>query len=239
MLCAMIPRVLVLFFSAQCFAQSFSEIDRLYFNRHRDGNLARSVEILEKRLKDSPRDAQALWRLGRSLIRQGEREAGREAKLALFDRAQEVIGRAIELDGDDPSAHFWHGLALGRKGEARGVMKSLFMIGPLKKRMRRVLQLDPGHGGAHHVLGRMYYRLPAVAGGSNKKAAAELETALRLTPGFTAHYPALAEVYMAQGRKAEAARVLKAFFEVKEPSDPAVYGEHLAEVRALLSGLER
>lgn len=213
----------------------FATIDDLYLHRHIRGNLNRSVEMLEDVLKREPENPEALWRLGRNIVRLGELEPKVEAKIMMFSRAEGMIAKSISLAPGNPEAHFWYGLSLGRNGEARGILKSLFMIGPLKKRMRRVLELDPNHGGAHHVLGRMYFKLPVLAGGSNRKAVEELEKALELSPNYTANYGALAEAYIAVGAEDKAVAVLKRFGGVQEPSDPAVYEEHRKDVSKLLS----
>ncbi|MFH2202122.1 MAG: hypothetical protein ABIJ96_03320 [Elusimicrobiota bacterium] len=216
----------------------YDKADDLYFHRHVSGRLDLSVALLEARLKDAPDDALALWRLGRSLVRVGEERTDKKEQIRIFTRAEELIGRSVAIDPESAEAHFWHGLALGRRGEARGMLRSLFMIRPLKKRMRRVLQLDPGHGGAHHVLGRMLFQLPGFAGGSKERAVEELRTALRLAPGYTANYPALAQALRDTGRTAEAREVLKAFFAVREPSDPAVVAGHRVEVESMLAELQ-
>jgi len=228
-----------------CFAAAtpengrYAQIDKLYLSRNQAGRLDRSIAKLESMLKVSPDDPQALWRLGRSLIRTGEAGAGKQAKIRVFTRAEELIGRSVQLEPKNAEAHFWHGIALGRRGEARGILRSLFMVRPMKRRMQSVLKLDPKHGGAHHVLGRMLYRLPRFAGGSKRGAVEELETALRLSPNYTANYTALADAYIAVGRKEQAREVLRAFFAVKEPSDPAVYEGHRAEVERMLAALRR
>jgi predicted Zn-dependent protease len=81
----------------------------------------------------------------------------------------------------------------------------------------------------------MYFKLPLLAGGSNRKAVEELEKALELSPNYTANYSALAEAYIAVGAEDKAVAVLKRFGEVQEPSDPAVYEEHRKDVSKLLS----
>lgn len=227
---------LLLFPGAVRAAPSFKEIDRLYFNRHQGDNLSRSIEMLESLVKEKD-EAKALWRLGRGYVRLGEKKKRRKERIKLFTLAERTIEKSIALDPADAQAHFWAGLALGRRGQARGILQSLFMIKPLKKRMRRVMELDPKHGGAHHVLGQMYRQLPRLVGGSREAAVRELLTALRLSPGFTANYPALAEAYLKLDENGKARQVLEAFSRVKTPEDPAVYAGHREDVERMLSEL--
>lgn len=228
-------------------AQSFSsgtvagleEADRLYWRRDVEDNLERATARLEEVASRNPDDAQALWRLGRALVRRGEREKNRKEKLKLFYRAQELIKRSIKNDPAFAESHFWLGLAMGRTGETRGILKSLFLVGPIRREMRRTLELDPRHGGAHHVLGEMLRQIPGFAGGSKRGAVKELETAVALGPNYTAHYPALAQAYLDYGKPEEAKAALRKIFDVKEPDDPGEYQENLQEARSMLEKLER
>ncbi len=213
------------------------EIDRRYFHRHEEGNLESSIERLETLLKETPEDPALLWRLCRSLVRMGERKDSKKERKSFYKRAKDLAERSIELDPQEPDGHYWLGVAMGRHGESRGILRSLFMIKPLKREMKAVLELDPRHGGAHHVLGELYRQLPGFAGGSKKKAVAELELAVEVDPDHTTHYPALAEAYLAVGKKKEAAAVLKRVFAVAAPKDPGEYEDNLKDAREMLREL--
>ena len=79
-------------------------------------------------------------------------------------------------------------MTIGRWGETKGLLKALFIIKPLKKEMAEVLRLDPSHGGAHNVLAEILWQVPGFAGGDKKRALEEFETALRLSPRYTANH---------------------------------------------------
>ncbi len=211
-----------------------ASIDRLYLHRHEAGKLEESIALLEERLRRDASESAVLWRLGRSLVRRGEKQASPGGKLADFSRARELIERALSLEDKDPEAHFWWGVAAGRWGQERGMLRSLFLVGPIKKRMLRVLELDPGHGGAHHLLGELYRQLPGFAGGSKRKAVLEFEAAVRLSPRHTVNHIALGRALLERGEKARAGEVLRAALEVKDPDDPAEHEESLAEARRML-----
>jgi glycerate kinase len=215
------------------------EVDRLYFHRHEGLNLEDSIERLEALMGQSPGDPALLWRLGRSLVRLGERKEKKKEKLALFEKAEGLERRAVAAASEDPEPHYWLGIAMGRRGQTRGMLKSLFIVGDLKKEMGLVLALQPNHGGAHHVLGEMFMELPGFAGGDKKKALEELETAARLEPDETSHYVPLARAHLAVGDKEKAVATLKKALEVERPADPAEYERDLAAARRLLSELEK
>ncbi len=214
-----------------------SEVDRLYFHREQGQNLEESLSLLEGLLSQEPRSAALLWRQGRSLVRLGERLKARKERLSAFERAEESLRLASALDPREAEARFWLGVAMGRRGQTRGILRSLFLVGPIRREMRAALSLDPGHGGAHHVLGEIYLQLPGFAGGDKKAGARELEEAVRLSPNYTANYPTLAEAYLALGEREKAVAVLRKVSEVREPSDPAEYPDNLREARELLKRL--
>ncbi|MFA6004608.1 MAG: hypothetical protein WC881_11135, partial [Elusimicrobiota bacterium] len=120
-----------------------AEADRLYLYRHQGANLEAAISLLEAQLRAAPSDPAWLWRLGRSLVRQGERQAGKKERLVLYGRAEGLLRQAVALSPSDAQAHFWLGLAMGRRGQARGILRSLFLIGPLRQEMSTVLALDP------------------------------------------------------------------------------------------------
>ncbi len=218
-------------------ADILAEADRLYLHRDQGSNLTAAVTLLEERLRVADADPQVLWRLGRCLVRQGEQRVDRAGKLAAYDRAESLLRRAVDLDPRAASAHYWFGIAMGRRGETRGILRSLFLVGPLRREMHAVLELDPKHGGAHHVLGEMLRELPAFAGGDKKAAARELETAARLEPDEAAHFTALAQAYLDLGRRAQARAALEHVFTIRSPVDPGEYVEDVLEAREMLKKL--
>ena len=224
------------FFGSSVRAADFAEIDRLYFHRHDTGNLERCLSKIEAALAQNPNDAELLWRQGRGLVRLGERQNKKE-KIAAFKRAETLLRRAVELNPQNAEAHFFLGIAMGRRGQARGVLKSLFLVGPLRREMETVLKLDPHHGGAHRVLGEMYMQLPGLAGGSKTKAVGELEQAVKLEPNGMAHYAPLAEAYLAVGNKDKAIAVLNRGLTIKEPADPSEYAGNRKKIGEMLKDL--
>lgn len=212
-------------------------VDKLYLHRNAAGNLDASVRELESLLESRPGDPAVLWRLGRSLVRVGERFDDKKSRLACLTRAQGFLEKAVALDGSDPEAHYWLGVSVGRQGELRGIFKSLKLVKVMKKEMESVLAIDPNHGGAHHVLGEMYKQMPGFVGGSRKKSLRELELAFERAPNYTAAYAVLAESYRDAGYRDKAKAVLNRLFEVKTPEDPAEFEDNLKEARELLKKL--
>ncbi len=214
-----------------------SKIDALYFHRNEKGKLDECLTELDAALRETPDDPKLLWRQGRALMRQGEQKDKKKDKLALFEQARAALEKSIAKDPNDPEAHFWLGVTLGRWGQARGMLKSLAMVSPLKKEMAQTLRLDPKHGGAHHVLGELYNQLPGFAGGDKKRALSEYEQALKLSPDYSANYASLAEAYVKAGRKADAKAVVDRCLALKSSADPAELADDQADCRGLQSKL--
>ena len=213
-------------------AGSLSDIDALYFRRNEPGKLDQCLKELE-----GAKEPAAQWRLARGLIRRGERQTLKKDKLADFQAAEDAGQRAVTGNPNVAEAHFWLGLAHGRQGQIQGMMKSLFLVGPIRREMEAALKLDPHHGGAHHVLGELLWQLPGFVGGDKKRALAEFEAALKLSPRYSANYAPLAEAYLKLGRIDDARRVLEQLDALKEPADPAQFPDDLKDADALRSRL--
>jgi tetratricopeptide (TPR) repeat protein len=213
-------------------------IDDLYFHRDQADNLARSLAVIDEDLKGAgPQESTYYWLRCRSLIRRGEDREKKSDQLADYEAARSACEKSVSLSSGSADAHFWLGVAMGRWGEAKGVLRSLFLIGPIRREMAATLALDPRYGGAHRVLGEMLWQIPGFAGGNKKKALEEFETAVRLWPDHVENYQALAEAYLHFGRKDDAARILNAVVSARSPADPAEYPESLADARKTLAGL--
>lgn len=220
-------------------AADYSAIDAAYFHRDQAGKLDESLALLDAGLKDAPGDAELLWRKGRALMRRGEKKPKKADKLADYLAAEELLKKAVAAKPGAVEAHFFYGVTMGRRGECQGILKSLFLLKPIKKEMAEVLRLDPNHGGAHRVQGEILWQVPGFAGGDKKKAIAEFEDAVRLSPNYTANYQPLAEAYLKYDRKDDAIKVLKAGLAVTQPTDPAAAVEDLPDLRKLLDAISR
>ncbi|TBR21176.1 hypothetical protein EPO15_10930 [bacterium] len=167
-------------------------------------------------------------------MRSGERRKDKKAALSDYSRAEQLAGLAVSLSSGSADAWYWHGVALGKQGEARGMMRSLFMVGPLKKRMEGALRLAPCHAPAHHVLGELLWQLPGVLGGSKAGARKELEAALACDGSYTAPYSTLAEVYLDAGLKKEAEALGPRLKAIEHPTDPADFVDNAADLKRVL-----
>jgi len=141
----------------------------------------------------------AYWRMARAGYWIGDHTPDKAAKRRVFEMGIYHARKAVQLGPDRPEGHFWLGVNYGVYGEAKGVLKSLSLVKPIKECMRRTLELDPGHdlGGPDRVLGRVYYELPGFAGGSKKRSLEHLLKSLEHGPDVGLTYIYLADTYLA------------------------------------------
>ncbi len=213
-------------------------VDRLYWHRNEGRNLDEDLAKLAALLKAAPDDPELLWREGRALFRRGEKQPRKADALADYLQAEDFLKRSVDLAPANADAHFFYGVAMGKRGETQGILKSLFLIKPIRKEMNEVLRLDPKYGGAYRVLGEILWQVPGFAGGDKKAALTDFEKAVSLAPNYTSNFLPLADAYVHYGRKDDAIKTLKAVAAVKDPADPAQYPDDLADANKRLAKLE-
>jgi tetratricopeptide (TPR) repeat protein len=154
---------------------------------------------------------EASWRLARVCYWIGDHTGAKDLKKTIFLQGVEHAKKAVEIDPKRPEGHFWLGVCYGVYGEAKGVLKSLALVKPIKESMRRVLEIDPAYdrGGADRVLGRVYHEVPGFAGGSEKKSLEHLLKAVEYGPRVGLNLLYLADTYISLDRVEDARKTLE------------------------------
>lgn len=98
-------------------------------------NLDRAIDAQRALLAERPADARLENDLG-SLLALNDDFAG----------AEQAYRRAIEIDGENASAHYNLGLLLQKQGERRSALKEF----------KRTIELEPRHAWAHYQVGTIY-----------------------------------------------------------------------------------
>jgi tetratricopeptide (TPR) repeat protein len=195
--------------------------DELYTQR---ADLAKAKEAqakYEAALAAKEDDYGASWRLARILYWIGDHTPGNDAKKQIFQQGIEHAKKAVALGPDKADGHFWLGVCYGVYGEAKGVLKSLSLVKPIKAEMRRVLEIDPAYdrGGADRVLGRVYHQLPGFAGGSEKLSLQHLEKAVEYGPRVGLNLIYLADTYLSLDRVEDARKALETILTMEPMPD--------------------
>jgi hypothetical protein len=193
----------------------------LYKDRESLASAKKATEIWAGRLAANPKDfdsayrlAQARYWLGTNGLPEPERKAALEAGIA-------AARTAIALTSARPEGHFWLAANMGALAESFGMRQGIKYRGPIKDALLTTLKLDPAflEGSADRALGRWYYKVPGLFGGSNKKSEEHLRKSLTYNPQSVISHLFLAETLEDMGRKAEARKEAQAA--VDAPFDPA------------------
>jgi tetratricopeptide (TPR) repeat protein len=195
--------------------------DDLYTQR---ADLAKAKEAqakYEAALAAKEDDYGASWRLARILYWIGDHTPANDAKKQLFQQGIDHAKKAVELGPDRADGHFWLGVCYGVYGEAKGVLKSLSLVKPIKAEMRRVLEIDPAYdrGGADRVLGRVYHQLPGFAGGSEKLSLQHLQKAVEYGPHVGLNLLYLSDTYVSLDRVEDARKALETILTMEPMPD--------------------
>jgi len=211
----------------------------LYQTRDVDDHTEQAILLYRTVLEGDPDNLEALWKLSRSYRWQGDEADSKKDKLAAYKQAEDYAKKAIAAHPEAPSGHLMLGIAYGRIGETQGVLKSLFLVGPIKKEMETVLEREPHNDVAHHVLGVLYRKLPGWLGGSLEKSARYLKKAVKENPHRIIHYLDLAKTHLEQGEDQKAVKALEALLAMAQAQDRVREKQDRAEAEALLDMLQR
>lgn len=188
-------------------------------------------------MERNAKNGEALWKLSRSYRWRGDQAKSKKEKLSAYKAAERYAKKAIEANPERAGGHLMLGIAYGRIGETKGVLKSLFLISPIKKEMQAVLGEDPDNDVAHHILGVLYRKIPVWLGGSLKQSATYFKKAIRENPLRTSHYLELAKTYLKHGKQENAVQSLESLLRIKNPEDRVRSKQDRMEAASLLASL--
>lgn len=189
--------------SAVLWAQA--DPDALYRERASLPKAREAVSIWNARLAKAPSEFESAWKLARAEYWLGGHgdEAARRADL---ERGVEAGRQASMLEPARPEGYFWMAACMGSLAESFGMRQGLKYRTPIREALEKVLQLDPAYqnGSADRALGRWYYKVPGLFGGSKKKSEAHLRKSLSYDRNSNASRFFLAETLFELDRRAEA-----------------------------------
>ena len=161
-----------------------AQADRLYGEMKDMAVAEEALTMLREASAKAEDKFEAFWKLSRIFYYIGSNSESKKEKKITFGQGIYYAKKAVALEPETPDGHFWLGVNYGVYGEAKGVLKSLSLVKPIKKAMNKVIELDRGYedGGPDRVLGRVYFKLPGFAGGSNKKSLVHLLKSKELAP---------------------------------------------------------
>lgn len=194
--------------------------DALYKDRENLASAKKATDIWAARLAANPKDfdsayrlAQARYWLGTNGLPEAERKAALEAGIA-------AARSAIAINAARPEGHFWLAANMGALAESYGLRQGIKYRGQIKDALLTTLKIDPAFldGSADRALGRWYFKVPGLFGGSNKQSEVHLRKSLTYNPNSIISHIFLAETLDDMGRKDEARKEAQAALDA--PLDP-------------------
>lgn len=209
----------VLLFASGVAQTDGKDPDLLYAGREQLANVRQAADIWEARLTANSREFESAWKLARACYWLGGHVPADEQRQQ-YERGIKAATRAVELEPQKPEGHFWMAADMGAMAESFGLRAGIRYRGPIKNALETVLKLDPSYqqGSADRALGRWYFRVPRLFGGSKDKAVEHLKKSLTYAPESTATHFFLAESYLDMDRPDEARREAKLVLDA--PLDP-------------------
>jgi tetratricopeptide (TPR) repeat protein len=194
--------------------------DALYQDRENLASARQATEIWESRLKANARDfesaqklSKARYWLGTNGLPEAERKGALEAGIA-------AARTAIAIDPKRPEGHFWLAANMGALAESFGMRQGIKYRGQIKDALLATLKIDPGFqdGSADRALGRWYFKVPGLFGGSNKRSEEHLRKSLTYDPDSVISHLFLGDTLADLGRRDEARKEYQAAIDA--PFDP-------------------
>jgi hypothetical protein len=108
--------------------------------------------------------AELYWRASRETLELGDvaedNKAAKDAILKIFELGEKYADMAIAADPQNNLAYYQKSSNIGRWGQVKGILNSLFKAGPMKDLLVKDLALNATHPDAYNVLGQLYRELP-------------------------------------------------------------------------------
>jgi TRAP transporter T-component len=196
-----------------------AEADALYADRANLASARKAADLWAGDLAADSGNFDAGWKLARADYWLGGHAPEGERR-AFLERGIKAGEAAASLQPGRPEGHFWIAANMGALAESYGIRAGLKYRGRIKDELETVLRIDPKfqQGSADRALGRWYFKVPGLFGGSHKLAEQHLRESLKYNANSTASRYFLAELLLDAGRKAEAAAELQRVLDA--PLDP-------------------
>ena len=148
---------------------------------HEDAGYEAEFKLLEGELATAGSNndkSEILWRMSRAALAitdQLERDgAGKDKLLEEFKTAWDYATKSLSYNSTNYNAFYWRAANIGRWGQTKGILDSLFKAGDMRDDLERAVNSNPNHGDSYHVLGMLYDSVPGIVSFGNKAYAVSL-----------------------------------------------------------------
>ena len=108
--------------------------------------------------------AELYWRLARAWLNLGDEAEdsgiGGEALLAYFESGEAQAEKAIQADPSNHLGYYWKSANIGRWGQIKGILNSLFKAKPMRDLLQQAVASNPQHADSFYVLGQLFEQVP-------------------------------------------------------------------------------
>lgn len=186
-------------------------------DRDRDANPTGALAHYEAALKADPNNYDALAHGAYAAIEAGKATGNRK----LYDTAEQMARRAVQLRPTDAEGHFALSAAIGRRAQTMGSRDRVRYAADVRTHALDALKYNPRHAGAMHVMGMWNAEVMRLNGMSRfmaknflggrvfdsanwDDAQRYMEQAVQIEPNRLTHRLDLAGVYLDRGNKERA-----------------------------------
>jgi tetratricopeptide (TPR) repeat protein len=182
------------------------EADTLYRDRENRASAERAAVIWSERLDRNPKDFEAAWKLSRARYWLGTHGLPASEHRRALEAGITAARTAATMEPKRPEGHFWLAANMGALADGFGLRQGLKYRKPIKEAIEAVLAIDPAFqdGSADRALGRWYFKVPGMFGGSTRKAEEHLRKSLTYNDQSIISRIFLAELLAADDRVEEA-----------------------------------
>jgi tetratricopeptide (TPR) repeat protein len=194
--------------------------DALYQDRENLFSAQKATDIWETRLKSNPKDFESAYKLSQARYWLGTNGLPGPQRKAALEAGIAAARTAIAIDTKRPEGHFWLAANMGALAESFGLRQGIRYRGQIKDALLTTLKLEPAfqQGSADRALGRWYFKVPGVFGGSNKRSEEYIRKSLTYNPDSVISLLFLGDTLQDMGRKDEARKAYQAAIDA--PFDP-------------------
>jgi tetratricopeptide (TPR) repeat protein len=157
------------------FQDILDRVDQL----HEAEKYEQSKSLIESSIAEAnnpEQKAELYWRAARAWLNLGDEAedagSGEEQLLAFFERGEAEAEKAIQADPDNHLGYYWKSANIGRWGQVKGILNSLFKAKPMRDLLQQALAVEPEHADSYYVLGQLFEQVPGfpVSFGDNDHA---------------------------------------------------------------------
>jgi hypothetical protein len=163
--------------AAAQFDEALVRVDDL-IDEERPDEAIRQLSSLEGDARNGAQRGEVYWRLSSATLMRGDqaKDAGAspEALLEIYEEGEGYGQQAIDADPSNPLGYYWKSANIGRWGQTKGVLNSLFRAPEMRDLLIETISLDPDHAESYYVLGQLYAKVPGVVSFGNVEWAVSL-----------------------------------------------------------------